>query len=256
MHCGSGQHSAEMRKFYGAIAAYLATQYFSYLDPTFLYVPVESVAFTTNFDMELERALARVPELGGFHLAIPILAHTRAAPREVHVDWLLGTVPAGADPSAPRWEWFPLDKTNLAEELTGPLVVKLHGSPLHQLPQPTDDTFGGPAGPYVAFEHALCVSEVQYLRLIVLLDTMPEFLQFILSQDNRAFFFVGHSLDEWNIRLRMFDQLYPRRRQSPAARQLVAINPTFDVFRSSVLEALGVDRWEGSPLDLAETLDS
>ena len=61
---------------------------------------------------------------------------------------------------------------------------------------------------YEKFEHALVLSEVEYLRNIVWEDRLPELFHTMLLQNDRALFFLGHSIKEWNTRLRLYNQIH------------------------------------------------
>jgi hypothetical protein len=186
----------------------------------------KAIAFSTAFDLELEDALKRQSELGVFHVAVPVLTRAKGELRGWDASWLLGTVGGKQQIDSPTWEDLPDDPG--PNQLRGPLVIKLHGSPSHQLPPNC--------------EHALTISESEYLRNFILLES-PEFFSSLLSE-RRAFFFIGQSLADWNVRLRIYDQLYPHRDPIHGRRRVVAINRKFDEYRSASLAGFGVERWE------------
>jgi len=234
------------RKFYDRIARVLAEQFVSWSNKK----DIPAMALSTTFDLELEDALNSILRQGGidcFHVAIPIEAWERAAkknsPPERNLRWLLGTVGNNNSVEQPTWMWFPESATNIDAYLRGPLVVKLHGSPLHVLPlvQAMEESSS-----YERFDYALILPESSYLYYMVLMSSLPEFCIAELKSEERVFFFVGLPVNEWNIRLRIFDNIFPDRSVECRERKAVAICPRFDPFRSAPLRALGVKRWEGS----------
>jgi hypothetical protein len=243
--------SNEMRSFYDTIARVLATQYSVSLEPSTYRYPVEAVAISTTFDMEMEEALSR-QNLSMIHVAVPVRAYTAGEPREVHLRWLLGTSERDTVLMKPDWHWFPDDSHQQPDEIGGPLVIKLHGSPLHNLPDPAE--LGGSTA-YRHLEHALTISESEHLENILLLDALPNFFKGIISDQRRTFFLLGQSVSDWNVKLRLFDVAYPDRVQVAANRRLIAVNERFDPYRTSVLDALRIDRWEGKLEDLASLIN-
>ena len=110
------------------------------------YGPPYRVAFVTTFDLELETALIGALDRSEcFHVVIPVVVEQkRATPdNEERIDhlptWLLGTFKrADGQAAATFWNWgVPVtghrdDSTDPPVQLTGPVIVKLCGSPLHQ----------------------------------------------------------------------------------------------------------------------------
>ncbi len=92
-------------------------------------------AISTCFDLELERALGLI---GPYRVAMPVLVHTGAARLRL---WVLGSFPkhrdfGASDASiAPSSGWLPFTEKMLSKtrEDGGPVVVKVHGSPLHRV---------------------------------------------------------------------------------------------------------------------------
>ncbi len=248
---GSPGGNEEFRAFFDWMARYLNSQYHHYCNTPEALKPAEAVAFSTSLDLELEDALARIP-IPMFHVAIPIQAKRASVEPESHLRWLLGTVQSGMLVEEPDWKWLPENVANLGPEMLGPLVIKLHGSPLHDLPDVTKPELGVEDVEYMEFEHALTLSESEYLQNIVLLSDLPRFCDAVLSDPRRAFFFLGHSLSDWNTKLRIFHSVYRGRRSRKVSRRLIAVSACFDPYRSVLLDSLGVDRWEGSLEELTE----
>lgn len=111
----------------------------------------QRIAFATTFDLELERALlACLDRYESFHVVIPVVLQQERPDRDHRLckgfrpTWLLGTFkPSEArEAVATSWTWgvpWTGQRERATESpvpLTGPVVVKLCGSPLHQSDDP------------------------------------------------------------------------------------------------------------------------
>ena len=243
--------------FYQTIAGVLAEQFSVWQAKKDNTVKLPSVAFSTAFDLELEAALhsgvGRGHGLACHHVAVPILARTGAkgkAQSELWLGWLLGTVPPGGSIEKPDWKWFP--PGYVEDCLEGPLVVKLHGSPVHKLPSVSDMK---EESSYEDFQHALMLPESSYMLNVVLTRyCLPQFCLDQMRSPERSFFFMGLPVNEWNMRLRVFDYIFPGDNRQPAEGQKVVISRHFDPFWSAPLAAFGVQRWRGSLENLSDDL--
>lgn len=252
----------KMREFYDALAKILCAQfkgYQSHFTPnsgnqTQSLHGFQSVAFSTNFDLEMENALNRSDDLTKFHVLVPVNAYFSDEPLP-ELEWLFGTVQRGNSVERPDWQWFPKNKEPKPNELKGPIVIRLHGSPLLELPNPEDLRENGALlAEYERFEHATVMSEREYLQNIVWKDPLPDFFNTILLQKNRVLFFLGHFLDEWNTRLRLFSQV--RRRNAPASNaKRIAISRSHDPYRSAVLSGIGIHRWIGDLEEVSKAVE-
>lgn len=293
---GDGQ---QPNSFYDAIARYLRRQYQRYVRPSRAHeegAPKEGpedqktdepkrrrkltfapVAFSTTFDIELEKALGHIG--GTYHVAIPVELQPNARVEHTAIWWLLGTVRDGADETAPPdWQWCPFelrDPENFPT-LEGPLVIKLHGSPRHRLDDDMRRTLIQQLPPGLrikagigrhggVLKPALTLSEYEYLNHTVLLDDeVPLSFDRLLTDRARSLFLIGLPVSEWNTRLRIFETLYPRRLHDRMERvraatsddvaaasahlpppQWYTLNRHLDPARSSILASLSVRRWEG-----------
>lgn len=112
------------------------------------------IALTTNFDLELERALALAESASAYyHVAMPVyvdyMPTERMNDKRASLRWIVGafdTTPGDGAPSNLRsllrnpvtddniggWRWF----HDMGEsDIRGPLLMKLSGSPIHALPE-------------------------------------------------------------------------------------------------------------------------
>jgi len=258
--------SSQMKDFYDALALILLKQD-KYWHSNVQKLRREPVAFSLNLDLEMEKALER-SGVGRYYVALPVQPTT--LPRQdfeehIHQRWLLAKFFKERKYKEPAWAWYSDDIT-MDGEIDGPVVVKLHGSPLHRLPIPVsqeefDEKSKGRKDPsteyiatpspevgYSSLKPFVTLSESGYLHNIVVIRNIPKFFEDIFKDKNRHFYFLGLSTSEWNIRLRMSDLVFPGfpgRRYYPD-RVMVAINKEFDDYCSSILDSLGIQRWEGA----------
>jgi hypothetical protein len=86
------------------------------------------------------------------------------------------------------------------------------------------------------------------------LNALPPFVSSVLTDPLRSLFFLGHPVNDWNVRLRLHEHIFPDRTRnrvdhlahSNRGRLMVAIGDSIDKQRSSALDSLGIARWEGS----------
>jgi hypothetical protein len=251
----SSSPSPRMVAFYDTLARLLAAEFRSFKAAVAGHhedfgsiTPLDPVAFSTNYDLEMERALQRRPEVDSFHVILPVYPF-RAGRREPEkVRWLIGRSFKDEPVERPRWAWFPEDAARpRPSSIYGPILIKLHGSPLHTLPTP-DDLAGPDEHPqYDRLEHAPIFSETEHLQHIVWEDPLPTFGETVLQQSERTLVFLGHSIKEWQTRLRMFTQIHRPKKAwiDRKDSRMLAINRTHDPFRSAALASIGVYRLVG-----------
>jgi hypothetical protein len=184
-----------------------------------------AVVFTTNFDKCIESVFEELDIT--HHVIFPV------RPRgTVKVRWRLTTSFASDD--AHRGEGdYDLDE-QVEIEVRGPIIVKLHGSPLD------------PAG---NAEHWLVLSEHGYLEALIEKNLPPWLDRQLAAQGaevgeqkpNRSLWFLGYSISDWNVRLRLYDHL----RQSQVNPLKHAIDRSWDLFRMTILRRLGVGVFVG-----------
>ena len=284
---GDTPHNSKMKDFYRALASVLILQDVRHRTNAVSH-PFVPIAFSLNLDRELEKALEG-HGLDRYYVAMPIEATTEpnATNDEAvqHQRWLLAEFCKGKKGYQPKWHWLPDDFGH--RRVDRPLVVKLHGSPLHSLPEPVSRealdagrTAPGPgeeesacciapppSANYVyasPLKHLFTLSETSYLRHLVVLRNLPDFFDRVyqgkVGTKVRDFYFLGLSTSEWNTRLRMSDIVFPMqkgrippRKWSP--RLMIAINEEFDDYRSVILDSLGIKRWYGSLSRVGEEID-
>jgi hypothetical protein len=220
-------------QFYRVMAQWLKKS-FAISDPSAknLYAPRPlPIVFTTNYDQELESALdaERCP----YHVVLPVsFGWGKADPTGVEQTsytfeplWLTQRITfSGETRQLNPWEYA--GRTASTSEgsddsqdpiwprtkFDGPVIVKLHGSPLATLPA-KDDVLRPPekvtvkleGGYDVIYKHRVIISESDYLE--DLRRQIPVWLQRSLSSRKRRLFFLGQSIADWNIRLRLADHI-------------------------------------------------
>jgi hypothetical protein len=255
------------------------------------------LVFTTNFDRALEKAFEQLGIC--YHVVYPVMeiGQASAPPKPggpagssstlqavgpgvdvdtLHVRWLLRTVvPRGADFGDIQEPYLPHNLLLLRPEdatlpspqrLLGPVVVKLHGSPLDPVDlavveidpnipdqeQPIAVKFGrSHLSPF------LILSEKVYLEDLLTREKnkRPQWIDQHLrvpadEEDVGALWFLGYSLSDWNIRV----QLYGHARQATPSHgrewaKKYAVDNSVNSFRSGVLSDLKVSF---CPIDLEE----
>ena len=187
------------------------------------------IAFTTNFDRALERAFDAFDI--GYHVVFPVQSKQRN--KEGNLSWMFKTVlpepPADPEfrPTTPCPEKRP--------GLMGPVIVKLHGSPLDNEPPGHD--------------HWLVLSETGYLEAMALKESgLPPWVEDELkgSDSPRSLWFLGYSVSDWNIRLRLYDHL----RKSEGGievpdKSVIDRRKVHDWFQTALFGQLNVEVFEG-----------
>ena len=258
-----------------------------------------SLVFTTNFGLEMEQAIARNlrRQHEKFHVLIPVVIDRDPDSEDVDMastrtdTWLLGTFNKDdeLDPSVAEWEWALSGDnsenadTRLPDNIGGPVVVKLCGSPLHGYdigePAPrslnksrikdhgelltglksmaegsmlsnlglTDDGI---------MHHATVVSEFEHFRTVpqhAFLDSrsLPGWVPDLVNRKRDHLVFLGPSIDDWLDRLWVFVQVQMvygdaslRSRRRMDQRRLIAVRDEFDPLDSLIMESLGIEQME------------
>jgi hypothetical protein len=166
------------------------------------------MAFTTNYDRSLEIALYRMGI--DFHVICPVIPIGGSEPC-----WLMRTISpppnrrnpkiAGMDQEPHNWgritDPLPGDKsgqlivggTKMGDPI-GPIVVKLHGSPLEPIET-------------AVYQHFLILSESSYLQTIAGRSNPPAWVEAQVMQPQRGLWFFGYSLSDWSVRLSLYGQV-------------------------------------------------
>ncbi len=227
--------------------------------------------FTTNFDRGLESALEALIgsdessfALSDYTVVYPVLVRKRPKKKSskneleryrlvwVARDWRRGAkdryrwivrtdsddhsvhiLGLASDPHNCVDDLQLLQKSGFGSDTRGPIIVKLHGSPLDQLAPLMDKS--------LEFERYLVLSEYQYLDFIVKEQvSAPTWLMANLQRNHVMF--LGYSMSDWNVRLQIAkgaqSEYGPRHVNSPRRTALV-----LNLSRSecAVLQRLGVD---------------
>jgi hypothetical protein len=135
-------------------------------------------------------------------------------------------------------------KEGLPGELVGPVIVKLHGSPL-------DPVRSGQ-------EHWLVLSETGYLEAMdSTLNPLPDWVEKQLKGSpngpGRSLWFLGYSVSDWNIRLRLYEHLRYSRDASPKLEKSV-IDRRLDWFRRAIFSNLDIKVYVGDLTGLPDII--
>lgn len=152
------------------------------------------VIINVNFDMELERELLNAEE--SFAVLMPVRVQYRQLGEVFsHNDWLLTL--RIADRKENEWLlWGDLDESTVQlvrDRLPGPLIMKVCGSPLQELPKALEKISIANAR-YVneatieGLKHRLIVSEIDLVTHFV-----PRGWRSLLAARSRVLCFIGHS---------------------------------------------------------------
>jgi TIR domain len=210
------------------------------------------VALSTTFDAELQAAFAR-SGAKRFSVVMPLRCSPGDQRDSPYIRW--AGVCHDVEAGTVSWTWIDEASPMIPPRgLAGPVVVKLNGAPLYSLPSPEEL----PREPNLDLSHLITISESGYLYHIVLLSALPRFVARVLTTPERSLFFLGHPVEDWNVRLRIHEHIFPdrslrsdRMTSVNPTRLTVAVNKYIDPFRSSALDNLGIDRWQGDLSDIA-----
>lgn len=202
-------------------------------------IPVPLV-FTTNFDRALEKVLEDNDLC--FHTVFPVL---RGEPEDRDSGapiWMIRTqYPKSEHRTSTTEVWTSICEDTVPRgPFKGPIIVKLHGSPS----LPLED---------LAQQHWIVLSETGYLDSFCEGFKVPPWLARQLSSQERAgssmkeaprsLWFLGYSISDWNVRLRLYEHCNEHRRLRGGRRSTVG-RPA-DVYRTAILGRLEVDQCEG-----------
>ena len=204
------------------------------------------MALTVNFDLEFERGLAQTGR--PYHVAVPVyLKHRKSKPvddgsRDVEsIRWLVSTFdvddanPSFSDLATPKEEWIWLHNlvhTDGSLQLSGPLLVKLNGSPCHEIPgtmgsqrnRSDIDPREGMPQPSLVIEHAVALGEYDLLQISSFIqwsfgvqqslgesqgdrgsrpdeEGIPSWLISQIRESTRYWMLLGQRMKDWNSRL-------------------------------------------------------
>src|SRR5262249_50695229 len=115
-------------------------------------------------------------------------------------------------------------------QLIGPMVLKLHGAPCIKDSKP-------------GFKHWLVLSETGYLEALATASHVPTWVLTQLGQNSfsrRALWFLGYSMSDWNVRLRLFEHCRGGMQSFRGT-----VDREGDVYRRALLltEKIHVEQW-------------
>lgn len=218
------------------------------------YLPI---AFTTNYDRTIENALACL-NVGRheYHVVFPVRACKGVKESGLSKVWILTTYGAMPSQDHPTRIGGPYDCTvcefdELKDYVRGPILVKLHGSPLEELGDYTvHDIKGGMSTSYKKLEHSLVLSESSYMAAIVggigSPRALPTWIEKALGASGRDLWFLGYSVSDWNVRLRLYDHLrYLSELPGEKVPTKAMFDRRYDVLKSAILDTLRIQQYEG-----------
>ena len=174
------------------------------------------IILTTNYGNEIEAAFDHLYKnrIGAYHVVIPVNSYSEEV-NNVIPHWLLRTLNTYVSPSE-TWRLLHHDIKDMNEEmpingLSGPIIIKLHGSPTYNLPQADSSYISGmisrDTNKISEFRHRIVISESHYLKDIVSEKqnrNLPKWLTTYLTDKTKTLCFLGHSVSDPNIRLYLY----------------------------------------------------
>lgn len=184
-----------------------------------------TIAISTNFDRELERALSDFHRT--YHVLFPVYARDgEEAGEQIEEAWLLRTFRFD-DEEKEHWDDAMMIKSSNSLKgfsFEGPLVVKLYGSPRETLNK-------------TAYAHRVSISDCDFIEAMVSRERYwPPDLKDLLVQGGRVLCFLGYPLSDPNSRLRLSDHLDREQRSGT----LYLIDYPEDPLRHTLLEHINV----------------
>ena len=241
------ESARSIKAFYYAIAAAMQHQYDLFAkratsDPMALYrngpahgvkgtenLPAVPIVFTTNFDNALESIF--MDNDIGYHIVFP----TVGGGKNENPLWWLRTCHAKSQrTSVPDERWDEIPKTDAGQPQTGtligPIIIKIHGAPCL-------------AKADVKGRHWLVLSEAGYLQALASAANMPLWFSQQLGagvESHRSLWFLGYSMSDWNVRLRLFEHCKEGNKGFRSA-----VDREADIYRTALLldENIRVEPW-------------
>jgi len=230
--------------------------------------PPPPMALTTNFDMALEHAFDSLAI--SYHVVFPVFAReassmnlltqpsgdsakeefvgfAQLSPSDAgkkrliipEIIWVVKTV--SKEPNCEDCvDWEVWSKEFALEKVEGPIIVKLHGSPLEKIPEKKLPKYR---------DRYPCVVLPESTYLEMTLQDSSEFSLWISNglkatrqeQKERGLWFLGYSVSDWNVRLRLYQQLrWTFELSANELPGLFAVNREFDRYQSAVFGRLRV----------------
>jgi hypothetical protein len=240
----------EPSEFHQCIAAVLWLEYQYYIlwksqlmtgdqKQSDLHLPI---VITTSYDRTLEKACRslKMP----YHVVFPVQVVRRG---NLDVLWLFRTyTPEGDDYTKEEVKIIEEEWKDNTIPLAGPIVVKLHGSPLESLPIRLKE--------YEEVKHYVILTESEYLGATVQTQgshfNYPGWLtsQLMAKGD---WWFMGYPIDDWFIRMRIFQHYSYNENKSPNDMPNIRIlDPSYDPIRTAIFHTLKIHRSNISLLEV------
>lgn len=186
-----------------------------------------TIAISTNFDRELEKAMAAFKR--PFHLLFPVYAGREGDDGANGQDaWLLRTFRVDGDGQGEWDDEILVTNPNSLKRFgfEGPLVVKLYGSPQEKLKIKSN------------YSHRVSISDCDFIEAMLSRERYwPPDLKDLLVLGGRVLCFLGYPLTDANSRLRLSDHLDGEQRD----RTLFLIDYPEDPLRHTFLEHINVN---------------
>jgi SIR2-like protein len=198
--------------------------------------PTPPIVFTTNFDNALENVFEEndLP----FHVIYPMLRGSaergNEQKRKQPVWWFKTFYPKSTRTRPRDRAWIDIiDKNNQQPDMNkirGPLIVKLHGAPCIEKPEPNSVCW-------------IVLSEVGYLQALGGQANIPTWLNEQLGtgkESRRSLWFLGYSISDWNVRLRLFEHI---KESSLGMGMRSTVDREADPYRTAILKNIRVQHW-------------
>jgi hypothetical protein len=252
----------ELTKFHSSVAAALSAQYRQYQQDVktrrvYDRERLPPIAFISNYDRRLEKALECI-QVPYYHVALPVRVQ-RSKSSGSDSAWLFYTFALHGSKrhvetiyTCEKWQ-----ADDLNDYVLGPIIVKVHGSPLEVLPDhnKVSEEQGKDPIQYQGIQHLLILSESRYLLALVGDSSYPAWLLQELRKESRELWFFGYSLADWSVRLNLFEGMrYLGDEQDGKKQTRIVLSPRFDILRGAILRALKMVHRRGDPVAFGEYL--
>jgi len=211
------------------------------------------ITISTNFDQELEWAFMKLKK--PYIVVFPLEVNTDVTvgkeengknypeiKSEKRIKWLwrqycppdYGEDAACTDYDCSAWEESVLFESKY---LTGPIIIKLHGSPLER--KPSDDIFKGA-------QHFIMLSEHDFLKATVFTQKNKFYPGWLESQQEAKkgdWWFLGYNINNWYERMRIYQHVsYTLKDHNSRDIRKWLINLTRDLDKGQLLDNLEFTR--------------
>jgi hypothetical protein len=192
--------------------------------------PTVPLVFSTNYDNALELVFDKNDI--GYHVVYPTISGDRRNSKGPV--WRLKTCfPTSENKRSTDTVWSnvpsPPTTPPRAGQLIGPLILKIHGAPC------LEEAAHG-------FRHCLVLSETGFLDALAG-SNIPVWIKAQLGEERRSrrsLWFLGYSISDWNVRLRLFEHC-----KGANTGFRGAVDREADLYRTALLmnENINVEQW-------------